>query len=396
MASLPPGTRVTDYIGLGVIARTIPLERVLEVLKATGLESQRQRQLPAHFVVYYVIALALYLQVSYGEVLRTVLEAWSQLDASVNRMRETSKAAISQARSRLGAEPFRRLFEQTARRLATKKTRGAWYRRWRLVAVDGTCLDVADSQENAACFGRCLASRGHSAFPQVRLVGIAECGTHAMFAARIGPYSTSERQMAAEMFADLDRNDLLLADRGFISFKLWEIGRQAGAALLWRLRKDQVFEIEQELADGSYLSTFYPSASKRHARKGGVPVRVICYRLEGDAPTQEYRLLTTILDPKQAPAAELAALYTQRWEIETAINELKTHLRGRRMVLRSKTPELVQQEVYGFLLAHFAVREIMHEAALNADIDPDELSFVHAVRIIRRQLARDVPFSPSG
>jgi hypothetical protein len=190
---------------------------------------------------------------------------------------------------------------------------------------------------------------------------------------------------------------LCLADRFFPSYKLWQQASSTGADLLWRTRQNARLDVERRFRDGSYLSRIYNSTSDRRNRRKGIVVRVVDYRLEGvDDAEPVYRLITTILDPKQAPAGELAALYQERWEVETALDELKTHLRGAQIVLRSKTPELVRQEFYGLLMAHFAIRGLMHEAALRADEDPDRISFLHSARVVQRRMARFVAIPPSG
>lgn len=396
-AGLPRGSRISDYISLGVIAKTFPAERIEAVLAATGKASVRRRELPAQVVVYYVIALALYMQSSYREVLRCLLEGLQWLSAPGTKIKVASNAAISQARSRLGAAVLRQLHDECVQPIAALATRGAWYRRWRLVSIDGSTLELADEKRNAAAYGRPGASRGASAYPQLRFVALLEAGTHVLFGTRMGAYAVSEISLAEEVVGRLHKEMLCLADRSFFSYPLWNQARASGADLLWRGRKNLILACEQRLPDGSYLSRIYPSQRERRQHRQGVRVRVIEYRLEG-LPDSEpfYRLLTTILDPEQAPAAELAALYPQRWEIETALDELKTHLRGARIVLRSKTPELVEQEFYGLLLAHFAIRGLMHEAALKADEDPDRLSFLHAVRVVRRKLPRFVAVPPSA
>jgi len=213
----------------------------------------------------------------------------------------------------------------------------------------------------------------------------------------MGGYNTSEIALAREVIANLSKGMLCLADRNFFSFKLWNKALATGADQLWRIKKNLLLPCEKRLPDGSYLSRIYRSAKDRRHNRNGVVVRVIEYRLEGVEDAEPiYRLLTSILDYRKAPAAELAALYHERWEIETALGELKTHLRGRRIVLRSKTPQLVEQEFYGFLMAHFAIRGLMHEAALKADEDPDRISFLHAVRVVRRKLPRFVAIPPSA
>jgi hypothetical protein len=396
-AGLSAGARVTDFISLGAVAGWVPMEKVREVLRQEGRESQRQRNLPAHVVVYYVIALALYMGVAYGEVLRCLVEGLGWLGLPVQRIRTTGPSGISQARSRVGVEPLRRLYEELVEPVAVERTRAAWYRGWRLVSLDGSTLEVADEAVNAEAFGRPGASRGVSGFPQLRFVSLVESGTHVLFGAEQGPYTVSEIELARSVVARLRPQMLCLADRNFFSFALWGQAADTGADLLWRMKSNAVPPCHERLEDGSYLSQVYPSdKDRRHDRRGRV-VRVIEYTLEGvEDPGPLYRVLTTILDPVAAPAQELAALYHESWEIETAFDELKIHLRGRGIVLRSKTPELVRQEFYGLLLAHYALRGIMHEAALHADLDPDELSFVHTVQVVRRKSLTAGAFPPSG
>ncbi len=397
LAKLPKGSRLTDFISLGVIAKSFPRDQVDAVLRRTDKESRRQRELPAHVVVYYVIALALYMQVSYREVLRCLLEGLAWLAGPGELLKVTGKSGISQARSRLGAEPLRALHDEVAHPIATEETKGAFYQRWRLVSLDGSTLDVADTQDNETAFGRPGASRGRSAYPKLRFVSLLECGTHVLFGTRLGPFATGETTLAREVIAHLQAGMLCLADREFFGFALWQQARATGAELLWRVKKNLRLPCSQRLADGSYLSRIDLSRKHRRNATGTLTVRVIEYTLEG-VPGAEpvYRLITTLLDPEQAPAEELAAQYAQRWEIETALDELKTHLRGRQIVLRSKTPELVRQEFYGLLLAHFAIRGLMHEAALKGELDPDRVSYVHAVRVIRRKLPHFVAIPPSA
>ena len=396
-AGLPQGTRITDYVSLGVITRTVPLTKVHRALTATGKSSIRQRDLPAHVVVYYVIALALYMQSSYREVLRCLLEGIQWLEDPSQAVRVAGRSGISQARSRLGSEPLRRLHDEIVGPVATKDTKGAWYRGWRLVSLDGSTMDVADERANEEAFGRPGASRGASAYPQVRFVSLVENGTHVLFGTQVSGCGVGEVTLARGVLPALQKGMLCLADRGFFGFELYAQARSTGADLLWRLKKNLRLPCEERLADGSYLSTIYPSEKDRRCKTNGVRVRVIDYLLEGVAGAEPlYRLATSILDPEAAPAAELAALYQERWEIETALGELKTHLRGARIVLRSKTPDLVRQELYGLLLAHFAIRALMHEAALKGGEDPDRLSFLHAVRVVRRKLPAWHAIPPSA
>jgi hypothetical protein len=395
-AGLPAGIRLSDHISLGVIARTFPLEEVRQVLAETGKAGERERDLPAHVMVYYAIALALYMTASTREVLRCLLEGLRWLWGA-EAVRVAGKSGISQARTRLGEAPPRQLYERVVRPIATPATKGAWYRAWRLVSLDGSCLDVADTAANGVAFGRPGASRGESAFPQLRFVALVENGTHVLFGARLGGFEAGETTLARDALPALRPGMLCLADRQFFGHTLWQEAAATGADLLWRVKRNVRLPREVRLADGSYLTTIYPSEKDRRHRAEGVRVRVIEYRLEGVADAEPlYRLVTTILDPAQAPAADLAALYHERWEIEGALAELKTHLRGARVVLRSKTPDLVRQEFWGLLLAHFAVRGLMHEAALRAGEDPDRLSFLHAVRVVRRKLPQFAALSPSG
>ena len=397
IATLPAGSRITDYISLGVIAKFFPVEKVRGVLEKTGRASVRERDLPAHVVVYYVIALALYMRSSYREVLRCLLEGVQWLLDPSAAVKVAGKSGISQARSRLGVEPVKALYEAVVVPIAERRTKGAWYHSWRLVSLDGSTLDVADTAENEEGFGRPGASRGASAFPKLRFVGLLENGTHILWAAQMAPYATDAITLAQKVTPALQKGMLCLAERFFPSYQLWQAAARTGADLLWRTRQNARLEIDRRLPDGSYLSRIYASTSDRRKQRKAIVVRAIEYRLK-DVPKAEpvYRLITTILDPKQAPAKELAALYHERWEIETALDELKTHLRGAQIVLRSKTPELVKQEFYGLLMAHFAIRGLMHEAALEADEDPDRLSFIHSVRVVQRRLPRFAAIPPSA
>ena len=396
-AGLPAGIRLSDHISLGVIAGTFPIGEVRRVLAETGRASERERDLPAHVMVYYAIALALHAGAGTREVLRCLLEGLRWLWGA-EAVRVAGKSGISRARTRLGEAPLRRLYERQARPVATPATRGAWYRTWRLVSLDGSCLDVADTAENCAAFRRPEASRGESAFPQLRFVALVENGTHILFGACLGSFAEGETTLARDALTALRPGMLCLADRQFFGCALWRQAAATGADLLWRVKRNLRLPREARLADGSYLTTVYATEKDRRHRADGVRVRVVEYRLEGVADAEPlYRLVTTLLDPAAAPAAELAALYHERWEIEGALAELKTHLRGARVVLRSKTPALVRQEFWGLLLAHFAVRGLMHEAALRAGEDPDRLSFLHAVRVVvRRKLPVFAALPPSG
>lgn len=390
--------RLSDHISIGVLTRVFPPELVDAVVREAGRGERRQRLLPARVVVYYVLAMALFSDASYEEVMRQLVEGLSWASGWQRVWEVPSKAAIFKARQRLGPEPLELLFGAVAQPLAGKRTRGAFYRGLRVMSLDGTCLDVADTPENDAAFGRPGSGRGRGvgAFPQVRLVGLAECGTHAITSAAVGPYTTSEPALADRLLGWLGPEMVCLADRGFYSFERFQKAARTGAQLLWRVNSNVRLPREQTLADGSYL-THISRENHGRPRRPGPQARVIEYRLEDPGlpqTEQRYRLLSTTLDPEQAPASELAALYRERWEIEGAIDELKSHQRGPRVVLRSKHPDGVIQEAYGYLCTHYAIRRLMHDAALKAKLDPDRLSFTRGLRAARRSTRSHPGFSP--
>ena len=399
---LPAGMRLTDHISLGVLTAQFPRALVERVLAETARVSVRERALPAHVMLYYVIALALYAEASTQEVLRCVVEGARWLgDPTTTDL--PSKSAISQARTRLGDAPVVALYRAVVAPIATGGTPGAWYRGWRVMSLDGTTLDVGDTAENVAAFGRPASARGANAtgaFPQVRLVGLLENGTHVLTHVQLGAYRMHERTLAQAALVGLTPAMLCLADRGFLSFALWRAACATGAALVWRAPATMTLPILERYAAGSYRSALRWNQHSSDPDRTPPPVRVITYTLPTGrtAPTR-YRLVTSVLDPARAPAVELATLYHERWEIESAFDELTTHLRGARRVLRSKTPDLVRQEVWGFLLAHFALRALMHEAALGAlprARDPDTLSFTHTLQVTRRTLPHVAAIPPSG
>ncbi|HEY2594498.1 MAG TPA: IS4 family transposase [Chloroflexota bacterium] len=396
--TIAPDPELHKTISIGVLTRVFPPELVDAVVAEAGRGERRQRLLPARVVVYYVLAMALFSDASYEEVMRQLVEGLAWASGWQRAWALPSKAAIFKARQRLGAEPLELLFGAVAAPLATWRTRGAFYRGLRLMSLDGTCLDVADTAENDAAFGRPGSARGNrlSAFPQLRLVGLAECGTHAITSAALGPYSSSEVALADELVAWLAPGMLCLADRGFYSFERFPKAHQTSAHLLWRVAGNVTFEHEQALADGSYLTHIQRIRHGRD-RHTATQARVVEYALEDPglpASEQRYRLVTTLLDPDQAPAAELAALYGERWELENAIDELETHQRGPRIALRSKHPDGVLQEAYGYLCTHYAIRRLVHDAALRADLDPDRLSFTRGLRAARRSTRSHPGFSP--
>ena len=391
--------RLSDHISVGVLTRVFPPELVDRAVAEAGRTEVRHRLLPARVVVYYVLGLALFSQASYEEVMRELTEGLSWASGWSQSWTVPTKAALFKARARLGPEPVKALFGAVAAPLATPQTRGAWYRGWRLMSIDGTCLDVADTPANEAEFGRPGTGRGEGAgaFPQVRLVALAECGTHALTAAAMGACSSGETTLTRGLLGSLQPGMLVLADRNFYSLGLWNEARKTGADLLWRTRAGHVLRPHEHLPDGSWLARLR-RFSNYHMRGTDVVVRVIDYAVDDPgrpAAQPRYRLISTILDPDAAPAAELAALYPQRWEFETALDELKTHQRGPKVVLRSKMPDGVTQEIYGYLCVHYAIRWLMHAVALDADADPDRLSFTRTLRAARRTTGSHPGFSPS-
>ncbi len=397
---LPNGNRITDELAMGILAKTYPTAQIKEILQREGRASQRERELPAHLMVYYVMGLGMWMGASCREVLRCLLMGVQWLWGSEPGYKITGKSGITQARKRRGWEVMKAIHDEIVQPIGSKETQGAWYRDWRVVSLDGSTLDIADSEENEQVFGRPPASAGNSAYPQLRFVALLENGTHVLLAARWGRYACSELSLAEEVIPKLQPGMLCLADRLFTGGPLWNKAVQTGAELLWRCKRSMQFACVQRLEDGSYLSYLYPERDdrRRHPEdpQRRLPVRVIEYRLRGMQGKEPwYRLVTTLLDPQQAPARELAALYQQRWEIETTLDEFKVHLRGPQVVLRSQTPDWVRQEFYGFLMLHFAIRSFMHEAALGVHCDPDELSFVHAVHVLKRHLPMFI-ISPSG
>lgn len=377
------------------MTRTFPPELVDEVIAECGRREQRHRSLPARVMAYFAIGMALHSEGSYEDVLALLTDglAWVSGEAPLAM---PSKSAIFQARDRLGAEPLQALFVRVAAPLAGADTAGSWLAGRRLVAMDGTCLDVADTSENDEFFGRPGVNKGErAAFPQARIVALAECGTHAIFDAVVGAYTAAENALARDLIDRLEPGMLVLADRGFCGFPLWSRAAATGADLLWRAMPNMKPRHVETLPDGSWLAELRPSGNAgRHAEP--LTIRVVDYEIDDGRPNDNtYRLFTTILDPDDAPAVDLALAYAQRWEIENAFDELKVHQRGARTVLRSKSPDLVLQEIWGHLCCHYAIRTLMWEAADHAGIDPDRVSFVAALRIARRSISGTRDFPPS-
>ena len=332
-ARLDGEVRMADYLSVGLLAQVCPREKVEAVLAALGKQSRRERNMPAHAVVYYVLTLGLYMGVAYEEVLRLTLEALNFL--GLPGKREVSKSALSQARTRLGWQVMARLAEECLEPIAQPHTQGAWFKDLRVVSADGSTLDVPDEAPNAQAFGRPVAWQGKSAYPKVRFVGLLEGGTHVMFALALVAYSDSETTLFGQLIPRLKPDMLCLADRFFLGYKLWCKARQTGAQLLWRVKKNAVFPVQQALLDGSYVSQLRPDRASRLAGCQPQTVRIIEYHLDGDRQAEPlYRLVTSVLDPELASAQELAQLYCERWEIDPDRLSFKTSLQ----IVRAKLP----------------------------------------------------------
>jgi hypothetical protein len=394
--NISQGNTATEHLGVGVLALCFPLQKVKAIIAACDKADKRVRDLPAALMVYYVIALNLFPGVAYQSVLRWLLSGLQWLGN--HQFRVASKEALSNARQRLGALPMQKLHEQMALPMAEKLLPGSYFKDMLLVAFDGSTLALQDTAANAEEFGRSSNQNGDSAWPLARFVALVECGTHLIFAASLGGYNDSEIHLAKSLIPRLRKGMLCMSDRLFPGYEIWKQFAASGSHLLWRAKNSLPLEKFEVLPDGSYLAKWLP---KEERKKGSEPVivRVIEYRLTDPGLAEDngeiYRLITTILDPLVATAAELAALYPQRWEIEITIKEGKTILRKGRITLRSKIPELVKQEFWGMILAHYLVRKMMAQAALDKKRDPDELSYEGSIEIIKStQTGPVLRFSP--
>ena len=399
-----PERRFSDGISIGVLTRIFHRDLVDEVLLETRSMEQRSRLLPARVVVYYVLALCLFCEDAYEEVMRKLVNGLRFLGNWSDDWRVPTSSAISQARQRLGEAPLAALFDRVAVPIARPGTRGGWFHGRRLMAVDGVVLDVPDTPANLAEFGKSGRGKSLSPFPQVRAVGLAECGTHAMVAAAFDSWKVYERDLLGRILNSFEVGMLVLADRGFFSYDLWKEAAATGADLVWRLSDHIEVPVLSRHADGSYRSELLPKQLKTDLRRGKkrrvhdgdqAPVRVVEYMVPNrDGSTETIRLVTTIMDPSEATAVELAALYHERWEFELTLDEIETHQMAKSRLLRSRTPELVRQEFWALLLAHYAVRSFMREAADDLDLDTDRLSFTRSLQVIRRQVPNQAGFSP--
>lgn len=404
--------RLTDRISLGVLAEVFPRDVIEDVLLATGRREQRSRLLPAHVMVRFCHAMCLFFDDDYEEVMRKLVGSLESMHSWRGDWTVPSTSAITQARQRLGVEPLRELFERTAVPVAGRGTKGAWCGTRRLMAIDGFMLDVPNTPENAAEFGRKSNGVKASAFPQVLAVVLGECGSHAVVGASFAGCNEDERVLARDLIPRVEPDMLVTADRNFYSFDLWGQFRRTGADLLWRVKANIELPVLRWLHDGSYLSiACNPKIRGRRredliqrARSGadiesseGHLVRVVEYDIPdrvGHGTGELICVMTSILDPAEATAEELAAAYHERWECEGLIDEVKTHQRGPARVLRSKSPDMVRQEIWAFLLTHYGIRHLMCKAADEVGEDPDRLSFMRSLRIIRRHVTGQADFSP--
>lgn len=408
----PSTVRLTDRISLGVLAEIFPRDVIEDVLTETRRREQRSRLLPAHVMVRFCQAMCLFFDDDYEEVMRKLVGSLKSMGSWRGDWKVPTTSAISQARQRLGVEPLRVLFERTAVPVAGRGTRGAWLGSRRLMAIDGFMLDVPDTEENVLEFGRRNNGKKSSAFPQVLTVVLGECGSHAIVGAAMGACTEDERPLSERLLPSLEPDMLVMADRNFYGFELWEKFRRTGADLLWRVNANLQLPVVKWYADGSYLSVVgNPKFRGRRredliqrARDGvdldpdeGYVVRVVEYDVpdrEGNGSSEIICVITSILDPVEATAEELAAAYHERWECEGLIDEVKTHQRGPARVLRSKSPDMVRQEIWALLLAHYGIRRLMCRAADEIGEDPDRLSFMRSLRVVRRHVTGQADFSP--
>lgn len=379
------GSKFCSALKLEAIARAVPPSEIEAVIEQCGVREQRQRKLNASVIVLLVIAMNLYTHLSIGRVMRQIARGlryiWPDSKYDV-----AHDAALCYRRYQLGAQPLVALFHRVCRPMATPQTKGAFLFDLRLMAIDGTVEDIPDTPENAAFFGRHHGPRGEAAFPQVQCVYLVECGTHAIVDAGFWPYHTGEQKGAFRMLRSVEPGMLVMWDRGLHAYDLIAAVRQRGSHVLARLASNVKPTLVQQLADGSYLARIYPSAYRRRKRGEHLQVRIIEYTVTDPAlPGYEetHRLITTLLDPQTAPALELVWAYHERWEIEITVDETRTHQRLLDRPLRSRKVVGVIQELYGLLIAHYALRFLMHEAALEAKVDPDRISFTHALYVVQ-------------
>ncbi len=400
-AVLGTGARLSDYLSASLLARVYPAAMIGEILDQHGCNSKRIRSLPAVPGTYFCMALSLYPEAAYEQVFAVVAQGLSWMqghDAAVT----IAKSSISEMRGKIGSAPLQSLVARACLPLAAATRHpDAFYAGLRLVALDGSNLEVADEPDNISAFGYPGSRTGHAGYPQAQCAVLVECGSHAIINANLGAYRESEWTICKPLLASLDDRMLCLADRGFNGYTHWAAAHATGAQLLWRCASNRTLPVVKALSDGSYLSVLYPggtiSKKQRQASRDGITVRVIDYALPNAKDTcPRYRVLTTLLDEHAAPALELAGLYHQRWDVEAVFDELKIHLLQKRRVLRSKTADLVRQEFYGWVLAHYAVRWLMHQAATEHRLPDRSLSFTGNVQLLRCAQPQSGAFPPSA
>jgi hypothetical protein len=398
--------KLTDHVSLGALTKIVPRYVVDDVLAETDSVEKRSRLLPAHVVVYFVLALSLFTD-GYEEVIRKLVNGLRFARTWSREWTVPTTGALAQARARLGEQALQALFNAVAVPLAVPATPGAWLGRWRLMALDGVMIDMPDTAENRAAFPK-PESTTRRPFPQARTVGLTEVGTHAVVAVEIGTVHNGERELARALLGSLTPDMLVMADRGFYGFDLWRQYRFTGAELLWRVTTNLQLPALEVFPDGSYRSEITNQNRARKTRISAdniddirlathIGVRVVEYQVQGHteaaAASETFRIITSLTNPDQVSAAELAAAYHQRWETESAFREIEIYLRQGKGI-RSKTPAMVRQEMYGLFTTHYAIRAFMAEAADTVDIDPDRISFTRTVHIIRRRLTDPAEFSP--
>ena len=400
---------MTDNLTIGVLSGLIHRDVIDDVIRECGSREKRSRLLPAHVVMYYVLALNLFFGEAYEEVMRQLVNGLRFLGNWRDNWTVPSTSAISQARTRLGEAPMKLLFARVAVPMARAGTRGAWFRGLRVMAIDELVLDVPDTSDNDKEFGRSGSATAPGPFPQVRLVALGECGTHGIVDAAFGPVATGEQTYAAQLIARFVPGMLVLADRNFYSYQAWCDGVRTGAQLLWRVSATLRLPALGWLPDGSFRSVLINPKIRGRRREAliaaaldgenldptqAMAVRVVEYMIDNRAGGELFCLITTLADHEAASAVELAAAYAQRWEIELSFDEIEIHQTGQNRVLRSRTPELVKQKIWSLLLAHYAIRHVMKDAADTVGTDPDDLSFIRSYRAIRRQVPNQAGFSP--
>ena len=385
-AAFPGGPRFSDFLGLGVIAQAFPQHAVEAALEACGVGSMRRRDLPLEAMVYYVIAMGLFRRISAREVLRCLADGLRLVAPGIG-VQISGRSSISRARSRLGTAPFEELRRSCVIPLAEPDVTGSQHTGLRVLALDGAMLDLPDEERNRETFGIPSTVPGEAAIPKARLTLLLETGTRVALAWRADPaIGKFEHPQAEALLAHLEPRTLVLADRGYFDFSLWSMASETGADLLWRMPTNaHLHPAGESFEDGSWPAELRRSESDRRRSRDACRTRVVEYRL-AKRPGETVRLATTLRDPDRFPAHELASLYHERWEIENAHDEVKTHLLEPGVALRSKTPELVIQEINGLMLAHYAVRSLIHRATGTAQRDPVKISSTHAVRVVRRRL----------